>query len=89
MKTKEATAEGYCRIRKSILAKGLAVPIGDKHASPCYDLQYRWKNDEEFQVLYLGEWQEAEVLGESLGKYYIRRKNGEVFTCVMNSPLVR
>ena len=55
-------AEGYCRIRKSILNKGLAVPIGEKHASPSYDLQYRWVDDECFQVFYLGEWQDAESI---------------------------
>lgn len=63
MTTKARTTEGYCHIRKSILDKGLAVPIGDKHASPYYDLQYRWLNDDEqFQVFYLGEWQDAESI---------------------------
>lgn len=62
MSTTAGMAEGYCRIRKSILNEGLAVPIGDKHASPSYDLQYRWKDDETFQVFYLGEWQDAESI---------------------------
>ena len=63
MKTEAA---GYCRIHKNILDKGLAVPIGDKHASPSYDLQYRWIKTEEsesqLQVFYLGKWQDAESI---------------------------
>lgn len=65
-KTPAGTAAGLCRIHKNILKKGLAVPIGDKHASPSYDLQYRWLREDEsnaqFQVFYLGEWQDAESI---------------------------
>lgn len=60
MATKAGMADGYCRIRKEILDKALAVSIGDKYQSPHYDLQYRWLNDDtNFQVFYLGEWQDA------------------------------
>lgn len=60
--TTAGMAAGYCKIRKDILKKGLAVPIGDKHYSPSYELQYRWKTEDDFQVFFMGKWQDAESI---------------------------
>jgi hypothetical protein len=63
MKDLNKQADGYCEVRKDLLKKGLAVSIGDKYCSPSQKLQYRWNEDDTvFQVLYCGEWQDAESI---------------------------
>ena len=63
MKDLNKQADGYCEVRKDLLKKGLAVLIGDKYHSPSQKLQYRWNEDDTvFQVLYCGEWQDAESI---------------------------
>jgi hypothetical protein len=63
MKNLNKQADGYCEVRKDLLKKGLAVSIGDKYCSTSQKLQYRWSEDDTvFQVLYCGEWQDAESI---------------------------
>ena len=63
METKFTEAFGHCKVRKDLLKKGLSVSIGDKFCNPTQELKYRWNEDEtEFQVLYLGKWQDAESI---------------------------
>jgi len=56
-------AQGYCKVRKDLVKKGLSIPIGDKYCKPINELKYRWSEDDTiFQVFYLGEWQDAESI---------------------------
>lgn len=56
MKTK------YCAIRQDLLAKNYAVPVGKDFYGEPDALEYRWTDDEEFEVLHDGEWKSAESI---------------------------
>ena len=56
---------GFCIVRPDIIEKELSVPLGEhgKSYGKNYPLQYRWTEIvEEFQVLYEGEWLNAESI---------------------------
>jgi hypothetical protein len=51
------------QIRKDIQAEDFAVPVGEGYCSGSKPLETRWINDDqEFQVLLNGQWQEAESI---------------------------
>lgn len=51
----------YCVVRQSILDKGQSVPVGKDYYGEPDSLEYRWTLDDEvFQVLHEGMWQNAE-----------------------------
>lgn len=53
----------YCSVRQSILDKGQSVPVGNDYYGEADALEYRWTFDDEvFQVLHEGAWQNAEPL---------------------------
>lgn len=53
----------YCVVRQSILDKGQSVPVGKDYYGEPDSLEYRWVNDDEyFQVLHEGIWQNAESI---------------------------
>ncbi len=69
---------GYCVVRKDILKKHLSVPLGEhgNFYGQKYPLQYRWLEDiyEQFQVLYKGEWLDAESIDFDFPYEHLRQE---------------
>lgn len=49
-------------IRKDLLEMGLGVPVGNTYYWEDAPLEYRWVNENHFEVFYNNEWQEAESM---------------------------
>ena len=52
----------FCKIRKDLLEKELSIPVGESFVGTKERFEYRWVDDEQFQIFYEGIWQDAESI---------------------------
>ena len=51
-----------CTIRKDLLQRGLAVSVGKEFVFSHGPFYYIWSNEDDFQILLHGEWQNAQSI---------------------------
>jgi len=50
----------YCKVREDLIDSELLIPIGNTYYTGNKEFKYRWKPNDQFQVLYKNKWQDAE-----------------------------